>query len=226
MVEAGAGRRSGLLLPALFGVGGTLILVCLSVWQVQRLEWKNALVAEIDARASGPEQALPERPDPETHRYLPVSLTGGFAEGEVHVLTSRRFEGPGFRIIQAYETEGRRILVDRGFVPEAAKTAARPGTEFVTGHLHWPREVDAFTPDPNLARNIWFARDVEAMAAALETEPVLLVASAPTGGEVQPMPVTVRLRNNHLQYAITWALMAVGWLAMTVLLVLRQRRSR
>jgi surfeit locus 1 family protein len=40
----------------------------------------------------------------------------------------------------------------------------------VTGNLHWPDEVDSFTPARSWPA-IWFARDVPAMAAALGSEP-------------------------------------------------------
>ncbi len=43
------------------------------------------------------------------------------------------------------------------------------------GNLHRPDEIDSYTPEPDLAAGIWFARDVAAMAAALETDPVMLV---------------------------------------------------
>ena len=87
-------------------------------------------------------------------------------------------------------------------------------------------ESDLFTPDPNLDRNIWFVRDVAAMARAAGTEPLLVVANTPTGDpSPRPLPVTVNLPNNHLQYAITWSLLAAAWLAMTGYLLYRIRRN-
>ncbi|MEO0387914.1 MAG: SURF1 family protein [Pseudomonadota bacterium] len=223
------GLRGGIILPLFFGLGGFAILVWLCLWQIQRLEWKEALTAEVTARAAGPEMPLPTATNPERDRYRPVFATGQMAPNALFVLTSQRFEGPGFRVISAFETDGgRRILVDRGFVPEAAKEAPLPsGPMRLAGNLDWPRERDFFTPEPNLERNIWFARDVATMAEALGTEPLLLVARTQTGaGGPRPIPVTVRLVNNHLQYAITWGLMAAAWLAMTVLLTLRIRSTR
>jgi surfeit locus 1 family protein len=65
------------------------------------------------------------------------------------------------------------------------------GTVTVTGNLHWPEEVDGFTPEPDLARNIWYARDVDALAAHLGTEPVLIVARdlSVSDDPVTPLPV-------------------------------------
>ena len=66
--------------------------------------------------------------------------------------------------------DGRRILLDRGFVPIGEKDAARRlGPIAVEGSLAWPRETDRFTAAPDRAKNIWFARDVPLMAEALGT---------------------------------------------------------
>lgn len=216
------------IVPLIFGLGGAAILVTLSLWQFQRLAWKQALIAEIEARISDAPEALPADPVPARDAYLPVQASGEMRAEALHVLTSLPPEGPGFRVIAPFRTEdGRRILVDRGYVPEAEKSdPLATGPMQVTGHLVWPRETDAFTPDPNRERNIWFARDVGAMAAELDTEPVMIVAARPTGQpSPRPVPVSVDLVNNHLQYALTWALLAVVWLAMTLYLLYRIRRN-
>lgn len=216
-----------LIVPLVFGFGGFAILVSLAVWQVQRLEWKSGILATIEARLAAPPVDVPGAPDPDADRYLNVRADGVFVGAALHVLTSARFEGPGFRVIQGFETGGRRLLVDRGFVTEAEKDAVfASGPVAVVGTLLWPEEADSFTPEPNLERNIWFARDVPAMAAALEAEPVLIVARAPTGEpSPRPLAIGVNIPNNHLQYAITWSLLALCWLAMTVYLLYRIRRN-
>ena len=72
--------------------------------------------------------------------------------------------------------DGRRILLDRGFVPIGQKDAPRPpGPVAVVGNLVWPRATGP--ADPDRAKNIWIARDVPLMAAALGTAPILVVAS-------------------------------------------------
>ena len=221
-------RRGTLIFALFFGLGGAAILAALSWWQVERLAWKEALIARIEAQLARPPVALPAAPDPDEHRYLAVEASGRFDLRTLFVLTSASPGGPGFRVIQPFETRaGRRILVDRGYLPEARKeTPLDPGPMPVTGNLDWPRETDIFTPEPNSERNIWFAREVPRMAEALDTEAVLLVARAPTGEpSPRPLPVTVNLRNSHREYAITWAALAVCWLAMTGYLVYRGRRD-
>lgn len=210
-----------------FGLAGTLFLINLSVWQVQRLEQKRAIIAQIELRVAQEPIALPKMPTPKDDRYLAVIAHGKLGETAIHVLTSLPGKGPGYRVIVPFETEGRKILLDRGFIPQAAKdTQMFAGDVSVRGNLDWPRETDSYTPVPDLGANIWFAREVDAMAAALNTEPILLVARENTGDPgPNPWPITVNIRNNHLEYAITWALLAVVWLAMTGYLVFRIRRN-
>ncbi len=232
-------RASGwgrIVLPLIFGLAGAAILIGLGTWQVQRLAWKQGVLAEIGARILDAPVALPAAPDPAADRYLSVAVEGRLTGEGLEVLVSRKRIGPGYRVIAVLETGpeaggGRRILIDRGFLPEAARGAARPeGGTAITGNLHWPDEVDSFTPEPDAATGLWFARDLPAMAAALGTEAVLVVQRDPTplDGAVEPMPVdTASIPNDHLQYAVTWYLLALVWLGMTGLFVWRiwQRRE-
>jgi surfeit locus 1 family protein len=138
-------------------------------------------------------------------------------------------QGAGFRIVTAFETpEGRRLLLDRGFVPDEAKTAPRPPQQLtVTGNLHWPDDRDGFTPENDPQANYWFARDLPEMAEALGTEPVLVVARAtdPAQPGIAPLPLgTEGIPNNHLGYAIQWFGLAAVWLGMTALLIRRISR--
>ena len=213
----------------IFGLAGAGILVSLGVWQVQRLAWKQDLLSNIETRIAADPQRLPSEPDAEVDRYTPVQVDGVFLPGEVHVLVSVKRVGPGFRIIAPFQTnEGRLLLVDRGFVPDDQKDTARSiDPVMITGNLDWPRESDQFTPEPDLAANTWFARDVPQLALALDTEPVLVVARSQTDPGVTPLPVdTTGIPNDHLQYAITWFSLAVIWIAMTAYFLWRTRAQR
>ncbi len=212
------------------GVAGCAVLVALGLWQVQRLEWKGRILSDIAARIEAPPAPLPARPDAEAYRYLPVAVEGAFDGAALAILISVKGEGPGFRLVAAFETaQGRRVLVDRGFIPEALRAATPPATgpARIEGNLHWPDEVDSYTPPPDAARGIWFARDLPAMAEALGTEPVLIIArrADPADAAVTPLPLdTATIPNNHLQYAITWFSLAAVWAGMTALFVWRIRR--
>jgi surfeit locus 1 family protein len=216
-----------MILPLLFGLLGCAILIALGSWQLQRLAWKQGILAQISARLTDTPVALPALPDPAGDKYLPVRVTGRFTGSEIDVLASLKEVGAGYRVIAAFRTDdGRMILIDRGFLPEDQRARPRLATTAViVGTLHWPDETDSFTPPPDAAREIWFARDVPAMAAKLQTEPVLIVAREATGDGITPLPVdTQGIPNNHLNYALTWFSLAAVWAGMTLLLLWRIRR--
>ena len=216
-----------MIVPLLFGIFGAAVLIALGSWQMQRLGWKQEVLAKIEARIGAtPASQLPEFPDPEGDLYLPLKLAGNIGQPELHVLVSRKQIGAGYRIIVPYEVAGRRILLDRGFVRSSDKDAPRPETAItVTGNLLWPDDRTSSTPQNDEAKNIWFARDLYAMAGVLHTEPVLLVAKTNTGNAIEPLPVeTSSIPNDHLQYAITWFLLAIVWLGMTGFLLWRIKR--
>lgn len=214
----------------LLGLGGVAILLTLGIWQMQRLAWKEAILADIDARIAADPVALPVTPDPERDRYLPVMLEGRIDPTFVRVLVSQKGIGAGYRIIAALETgAGRRVLIDRGVIPVGDAMPATPADNLrVIGNLHWPDERDGFTPENDLAGNMWFARDVAALAAHLGAEPVLVIAReiTPPEAAITPLPVGVgNIPNDHLSYAITWFSLAIVWLGMTVFLLWRIRRG-
>lgn len=216
-----------MILPLLFGLVGGAILIGLGVWQMQRLTWKETILAEIDARIQAAPADLPAAPAPDADRYRPVAVAGRLTGEEVLVLVSRKQIGPGYRVIAVMETDtGRRILIDRGFLPEAARGLPRETAALaVTGNLHWPAEVDSFTPAPDARTGVWFARDLPAMAQALRAEPVLVVARSDTGDGIDPMPVdSAAIPNDHLGYAIQWFSLAAVWLGMTAFFLWRIRR--
>ncbi|SIS98070.1 surfeit locus 1 family protein [Roseivivax lentus] len=216
--------------PLLFGLIGCAILISLGTWQVQRLAWKEGILAEIEARIDGAPQPLPTEVSPSAQRYQPVELGGAIGDGEVHVLVSTKSQGAGYRIIAPFTTEdGRTILLDRGYVPNEAKSAERrTGPATITGNLHWPDDRTSSTPANDEAGNTWFARDIGPMAEALQTEPLLVIARAedPPAPGIQPLPVSITgIPNDHLQYAITWFSLAAIWAAMTVFYIARTRKT-
>jgi len=210
--------RSRLIGPIVLGVLGTAILLGLSAWQVQRLAWKEGVIARIEARLAAEPVPLPATPDPARDAFRRVLVEGRLAGAPAYVLTTLRPFGPGFRTIVPVELEdGRRVMADLGFIDETEKGAAlpEPGAPIaLTGALFWPDGAGA-TPAPE--GDLFFARAVGPLAAALGSEPVLIVAESHSLG---PVPRALRLGadlpNNHLNYAITWAALALVWAAMSV----------
>ena len=208
--------RTGLFV--IFALAGLIVLLWLGVWQIQRLAWKEGILADIEARIQAAPVALPADVDPDADKYLPVEMTGQFGAGVLRVLVSQKRVGAGYRLITPFEAEGRTVLVDRGFIRVAeALTPAPAGQVTVTGNLHWPDDRNSSTPDNDVGGNTWFARDIAQMADVLGTEPVLIIVrnlSQPDGA-VTPLPVdTSGIPNDHLQYAVTWFGLAAVWTAM------------
>lgn len=233
-IRQSAGVRPGavpvmrrMIAPLLFGLVGVAVLLALGLWQLRRLDWKLGVLDEIAARMEAPPGPVPPRPTEAQDEYIRVWAEGDLLPGELHVYTSAPPHGVGYRVIAPFLLgDGRRVLLDRGFVPIDAVDAPRPaGPAVVDGALMWPDETDRFTSPPDRDKNIWFARDVNLMAAALATEPVMIVASASDDPEApMPLPVGVNIRNEHLGYALTWFSLAAVWAVMTGYLLWRIKR--
>ncbi|MBT0955993.1 SURF1 family protein [Alphaproteobacteria bacterium KMM 3653] len=207
------------LFPILLGLAGAGILVSLGLWQVQRLAWKEGILAQIEARITDAPVAVPAAPDAEADLYLPVEARGVMGIEDIYVLASLKDIGAVHRVISPLTLEdGRRVMIDRGWRPVGAPVPARREQVVeVTGNLHWPQEVDSFTPEPDPS-GLMFARDLPAMAQVLGTEEILIVLRSSTDPDstITPLPVSgAGIPNDHLQYAITWFGLAVVWLGMT-----------
>ncbi|WBU53645.1 SURF1 family protein [Paracoccus sp. SCSIO 75233] len=220
--------RRSIIPPLIFGIVGTAILLGLGFWQLGRLEWKETMLAEIQAGIDAEPQPLPAEADP-SMKYMPVLIRGETTGEEILVLSGTKERGGGYNVISGFVTDdGRRILVDRGFVDQDQRHDPRPPAALtIRGNLHWPQEKGSATPEPDLAAGIWFARDVPAMAEMLDTEPLLVVAAAAEGDVqgVQPIPISIDgVPNSHLSYAVQWFLFAATCAGMTAWFIWRISR--
>jgi len=213
-----------MIFPIIFGITGIAILLSLGSWQVKRMAWKNAILSQIETQIIAEPVALPANPNTETDNRLSVRVKALIGFDEAHVLYSAKRDGPGFLVIVPALTKpaNRRILIDMGYINEAQKNTVRtPQTVTITGNILWPNEVDSYTPDPNMAKNIWFARDADKLAAHFDTESFLIVARAIEVGDygTTPQPIGLNIPNDHFEYAITWFSLALVWFGMTLYLL-------
>ena len=211
-----------------FGVLGTAILLSLGIWQLQRLAWKQEVLRAIESKILAPAVKIPQTVLPDAHSLLPVRAEGRYKGDTVRVLVSQKIYGAGYRLITAFElVDGRTIMLDRGFTSVRSKIPSTPeGRGQVIGNLQWPQEIDSFTPENDLAANIWFARDVARLAEHLKAEPVLLVLrdSSFETEAATPLPkMTANIPNDHMNYAITWFSLALIWLGMSGYFLYRSR---
>lgn len=219
------------IFPLLLGLSGVAVLLALGFWQLDRLTWKQAILADIDARIMAVPIAMPENPDESVDEYTAVRMSGTPGNAELHVLTSGTAAGTGYRVMRAFDlSDGRRILIDLGLLPLDAKNeVATLGPTDVVGNLIWPDDMNSSTPVPDLPKNIWFGRDLAVMADALDALPLMVVAAQMTQPDPRTtlLPVdTSTIKNDHLAYAVTWFGLALVWAAMTLFLIFRVSKTK
>ena len=219
-----------ILFPLILGLSGCAVLISLGSWQVSRLAWKEDILAGINARLAADPVPLSFDVTEDDDEYTRVTLTGMLSGDELHVLVSGTQAGTGYRVISKIDTADGPILVDLGLLPLDAKDAQPLIAPMqITGTLLWPDDLNDNTPVPDLAENIWFARDIPAMSAALQTAPLMVVVTSadPPDPRITPLPVnTANIKNDHFEYAVTWFLLAVVWAIMTLFLIARTIRSK
>ncbi|HAH65786.1 MAG TPA: cytochrome c oxidase assembly protein [Rhizobiales bacterium] len=223
-------RTKGLLGFTALALAALAVLIGLGVWQLERLQWKEGLIAEIEARSTGAPITIAEAlaiarqgRDPDYYR---VRVEGRFHHDKERYLFAQSLADgtPGWHVITPLETTGEdMVLVDRGFVPDVLKEASSrasgqvEGVVTVTGIVRSPEIQGSFVPDNEREANRWFWRDLGAMARSMfpegtvEMAPFFLDAekSDVPGGWPEGGQTRLELPNNHLQYAITWFLLAL-----------------
>ncbi len=239
------GRRGSLLLLSIFAIIGIAILTGLGIWQLRRLEWKLAIIARMESRMSEPATALPPESlwpalEASDNEYKKFRLRGIFDHArEVYVFraAAEKQQGPGYHVLTPLTlANGAVVFINRGFVPERLKDPALrkagqlPGEVSITGVLRKSEERNSFTPDDKPSARIWFTRDPKAMAEALSLQrvaPFVIDADAAEnpGGWPKGGAANVRIRNDHLSYALTWFALAATLLAVFAIFVLQRLRA-
>jgi surfeit locus 1 family protein len=219
-----------ILFPLILGLAGCGVLISLGLWQVERLAWKEDVLEGINARLAAAPAPLTTDVSEADDEYSRVTLSGIPTGDELHVLVSGTEAGTGYRVISKLETPLGAILVDQGLLALDNKTASPLIVPMqIIGTLIWPDDQNSSTPDPDLAANIWFARNVDTMAAALDTLPLMVVTTAATPADprLTALPVnTATIKNDHFEYAVTWFLLALVWAIMSIYLILRTSRQK
>ncbi|XP_072176734.1 surfeit locus protein 1-like [Diadema setosum] len=209
-----------LIIPvAAFGLG---------TWQVKRREWKLGLIRELEERTSAPPVPLPLEPSElQELQYRKVSVRGQFDHSrEMYVLPRSRLDiegsnqspmatgDSGVHVITPFHCTdlGVDILVNRGWVPrkkmkpETRLQGQIPGEIDLVGVVRLTEKRAPFMPNNDEVRNVWHYRDLDAMSRVASTEAIMVdavsestVPGGPIGGQTR-----VSLRNEHLQYILTW----------------------
>jgi len=219
---------AGLALIALIMVS---VLASLGIWQLRRKDEKHALIAALTERLAVAPVAFPSTSewltlDPAHDEFRRVSFSATFEpQPDVMVYSSGSavrddVTGPGtWAFMPARLANGRVVVVNSGFVQNTMQDRAQQdravsrlvtGTPIaMTGYIRFPERPGSFTPQADAVKRLWFSRDHLAMAQALGWGDVApfyidLEAPVPASGIPKPGPLQVRLKDDHLQYAITW----------------------
>jgi surfeit locus 1 family protein len=222
-------------LPFLTTLIGVLLLVGLGKWQLDRREWKLAIVERIESRVHGEPVSLSEARDrwekSQDIDYTRVLLVGRFLHQHERHLYGIVDGLAGWKVVTPLQTaNGDIVLVDRGFVPEQFKLPETRqagqigGVVELTGLARASQVRGQFTPANDVAANRWFNRDVPALTGSLPAEiagkaaPFIVEAeAAPVPGDWPRAGVTMlKVSNRHLEYALTWFALAATLLIVFV----------
>jgi len=226
------------LWPTLFTVPVLLLCLGLGSWQIQRLFWKEELIAQRQAAVSAAPVAVPmRRAEAQEMEFRRVTAEGVFVnDREIFLGATSEAGGQGYQVLTPLrEPSGRIVFVNRGYIPGKLKDPANriagqiSGPVRVQGLLRLPPEGRPawFLPDNRPDLNYWFWIDLPAMAAADKLDrvaPFYIDADATPnpGGWPKGGITRLNLQNDHLQYAITWFSLAV---ALIVVYFLFHRRN-
>lgn len=216
------------LWPTLISLPILVLSLTLGVWQMERREWKRDILDRMAANQAATPLSLDEllKGDPLRHEYGRVKVAGSFLHDKEFHLAARSLKNKvGLQLVTAFKTDdGKVVLFDRGWIPSEKKEPAKraegqvPGRVELTGIVRRNQERRQFAPENAPDKNVWFHVDVPLMRrmAGAPSDPkldafFLDADAAPNPGGV-PIGGQTRLDipNDHLQYAITWFLIALA----------------
>lgn len=238
-------RSAGLLWPLALALPALVILLALGTWQMQRLHWKEGLIAQINARVHQPPMSLAdaEKLPAGSREYARVKVRGVLAhDREQYLWAPDPRQGPGYDVITPIQLgDGRAILVNRGYVTEARKAPAsrtegqRAGEVEIVGLLREPTAQGTFDPNRDAKSGVWYWRDLDGMlrvtlgADAGKAVRFFLDAEATPpnpGGWPQGGATRLSLPNRHLEYALTWYGLAATLVAVLIAFIIGRVRAR
>lgn len=225
--------KSGFLLALLLLACLAFVsLLALGVWQIQRLQWKQALIARVEQRMQAAPVAVPAPPqwsaiNRVSNEYSRIYVFGSFDHTRETLVRASTELGSGFWVVTPMQTtDGFWVLVNRGFIPASLRAqASRPDPgdqQVVNGLLRLSEPGGSWlqSNDPGAGR--WYSRDVRAIAAsvalvtqtgangAAQVAPYFIDAAASRDQSAWPRGglTVLAFNNNHLVYALTWFVLA------------------
>lgn len=239
--QAHGPRRRGRLLAMLAALSfACAAFLALGAWQVERLGWKQDLIARVQRNVEAAPRPLPAPSQwaafTREDEYRRLQARGRYDFGREVLVAATTELGQGYWVLTPLRTaDGAWLLVNRGFVPPALRAQVPRGDpeQSVTGLLRFMEPGGRLLQTNDPAAGRWYSRDVAAIAAQQRLQglvaPFFLDARAEQGARDWPRAglTVLQFRNHHLVYALTWwALAAIMAAAIGYVLLDDRRRGR
>lgn len=221
-------------------------LSSLGVWQLQRLEWKRGLIAQMTTRLSADpvpfDDALTREAAGENMEYQPVFLGGVYAHDLETAVFGTYVGAAGVYVFTPLDaadpaTGGRRLIyVNRGFAPQEFRDPATRAEGEVAGevrvegllrHAERRRGFEKWlAPEDQPQDNLYFIRDPKILAARHSIETPDFYIDSFGRENAGPWPkgglTRVDLPNRHFEYALTWFGLAAALLGVFIAFSLKR----
>ena len=196
-----------------------LTLCALGTWQLQRLEWKENIIAQLDSEyAQNSDQSLLHFEDLSTAKLRYGNVRGRFDYTKEILVGPVSHDGKiGYRVVTPIKLQtGGSLLVQRGWIDQNSQDrlkATHPkGNITVTGIFRQP-DWNRFTPDNSPENNIWTKLDIKEIAEAKNINPIapVILYAQKASKDFQGLIMQQQKwypRNKHKQYALFWFTMA------------------
>lgn len=217
----GRGLRTSVLVAAI----PLAILIWLGVWQLQRLQWKSAMLARIDAAEQTAPVPLGAAAPP---LFTRVTVSGTLHGPAILYGADVRDDHMGAQLIETLDRPGSLpLLVMLGWVrTDASRPTPVSGPATLTGYIRLPEPATWLSaPDDAAARRFY---SLNPAAISPGAAPFTLVALGPPPSSPDaPIPADTlpRPTNNHLQYALTWFGLAAALVGVFVARVLKKETT-
>lgn len=225
------------LIPTIASLVALIILFTLCGWQLKRLSWKENLINLRVDRFEGKSLSLESIDNPVKNEFRKVSINGKFLNDKEMFMPALSKRGNnGFHILVPLETKnGKKIIYDTGWVPTHKKDKIGRVSNLDNSFsmkeavIRLPGRKGKFQPDNEPQNNFWFFVETNAMAnyLNLEVEQLYYLEAINNGPNGFPIGNQTRIyiRNNHLQYAITWFLISCGLIGVYLAASIKQKEN-
>lgn len=203
-----------------------VFFILLGNWQLDRLAQKETFINRVEQSLAN----LPQGLQKDTEIYSKVKIKGKFLNKNIFLYGRRSAtkEKDGYYLLTIFLSDkGQKFLISRGWLSHSAKgkfTSLQQNQEEEIIAVILPGETGRFfIPKNDLERNIWFTIDLsvaqELYKLHNDSYYLMQIGASNLPKEIQPHSGTYlsKIRNDHLEYAITWYSLAITVLLMYII---------